>query len=135
MDPDSTVETPHRRPGRLRAAWLALQGAPVVPDAIRAEWTAWQWELEGLCEKVSLACKRVYARDKADLDKAMKRIAELEAGCGADALVDGPAPSARWAQKGELARRWAALKGDVLPELPVPPPTNGDSHEHGPEAE
>ncbi len=103
-----------------------------MPNAIRAEWTAWQWELEGLCEKVSLAAKRVYARDKADLDRALARVAELEADPHVDEDGLTVASSSRWREKAELTRRWAALKGSTMPAVPS---SNGEGHVDGAEAE
>lgn len=71
-----------KRPGRLRAAWLALLGAPVVPDQIRAEWAGWAWELQGLCDNITAAAARMNTRAVRGLKKAEERIEELEAECG-----------------------------------------------------
>ncbi len=103
-----------------------------MPAAIRAEWTAWQWELEGLCEKVSLAAKRVYARDKAELDKALARVAELEGGHPQDEDGHAAASGSRWAEKAELQRRFAALQGGALPSAPE---RTENSHVNGAEGQ
>ncbi|KKL55717.1 hypothetical protein LCGC14_2252620 [marine sediment metagenome] len=79
MTLDNSSETPVRRPSRLASAWMALRGDPVIPVAIRAEWAAWQFELEALSDKVSNAAARLYQRDKRVLDAALARINELEA--------------------------------------------------------
>ena len=132
MDPRDTPKRPQKGPGRLRSALAALRGEPVVPGAIRAEWTAWQWELEGLCEKVSLAAKRVYARDKAELDRALARVAELEGDQPFDEGGTAAPSGSRWREKAELNRRYAALQGSTLPAAPT---ANGAGHVDGVEAE
>lgn len=130
-----TPGTPLRRPSRLRMAVDALRGRPVTPDAIRAEWTAWQYELEALCDKLSAAANRMFTRDKRELDKALKSLAamELERDCGCDdeaGATDVGTPS-RWATKAALGRRYAASRGKPLPDLPIFEQENGAAHVDG----
>ena len=129
--------TPLRRPSRLRQAVAALRGQPVTPEAIRAEWVAWQIELIALCDKIAAAANRQFTRDTRDLDRALKRVAELELEQDSGykdesdlALASGT--SERWALKAALGRRAAALQGRTLPPIPS---MNGDADEHGAEAE
>ncbi len=118
MDPDDTIEAPPRRPSRLRSLLQVLRGDPVVPVAIRAEWTAWQFELEGLCDKLTVCASRLYQRDVRKLDVAMKRIAELEAGVGAspDMAEVASGSASTWnPAKIALYRQARALTGTKIP--------------------
>ena len=118
MDPDNSPETPVRRPSRLASAWMALRGDPVIPVAIRAEWAAWQFELEALCDKVSNAAARLYQRDKRVLDAALARINELEGRVTAPTPTDGVAcdsPSTWNPEKIALYRKARALTGATVP--------------------
>lgn len=120
MDPDNTLEMPVKRPSRLMSAWMALRGDPVVPVAIRAEWVAWQFELQGLMDKLSVCAARLYERDRRKLDAAMKRISELEAGVvTAETAPTGTDPSSSGASwnpaKIALYRAARALTGTHVP--------------------
>lgn len=121
MDPDNTSESRPRRAGRLRAAFQALTGAPVVPSQIRAEWVGWQFELEGLCDKLTTTAARLYQRDKRALEAAEKRVLELEAAhpCGCeDAEVTGAVSTGGWnPAKRLLNRRVLAGRGMHPPEF------------------
>lgn len=88
-----TPETPLRRPSRLRGALLSLRGRPTVPDQIRAEWAGFLWEAEAVFDKIAAAANRLATRDKRDLDRALKRVQELELEhpCECDDQT-GPAP-------------------------------------------
>ena len=118
MTLDNSSETPVRRPSRLASAWMALRGDPVIPVAIRAEWAAWQFELEALCDKVSNAAARLYQRDKRVLDAALARISELEGGVQQDATAEA-APSgsgSTWnPEKIALYQKARALTGATVP--------------------
>lgn len=142
QDSEESLHTPAtapRRPSRLRNAWAGLVGRPVTPDAIRAEWCAWQYELEALCDKLGAAANRLFTRDKRELDKALKSLAALElerdCGCGGEASeVEAGTPS-RWAAKAALGRRYAAARGRPLPPLPIfEPAENGAADVDGAEA-
>jgi len=118
MDPDKTLERPVKRPSRLLSAWMALRGDPVVPVAIRAEWVAWQFELQGLMDKLTVCAARLYERDRVKLAAAMKRVDELEAGVGsADPEQVAPANAvSTWnPQKIALYRAARALTGTRTP--------------------
>lgn len=145
MHPDDTLEAAQnasshdesqrlRRPGRLRAALLALSGAPVVPDQIRAEWAAWQLELEAVCDKISAAAARMVTRDKRDLKKALKRLAELEDDCGCkEKEAAQPVGYGGYnPRKAELNRRVLAARGVKLPGMT---PVQENGHEPGAETE
>lgn len=145
MHPDDTLEAAQnaserdesqrlRRPGRLRAALLALSGAPVVPDQIRAEWAAWQLELEAVCDKISAAAARMVTRDKRDLKKALKRLAQLEDDCGCkeEQPAQAPAFGGYNPAKAALNRRVLAARGIKIPGM-TPGQENG--HESGAETE
>ncbi len=125
MDPDDIIETPPdkaKRVGRLRAAWQALHGAPVVSSQIRAEWVAWQFELEGLCDKLTTTAARLYQRDVRALQAAQKRVVELEAaaeqqsGRGEQAAAgDG----SRMTEKRRLNRLVLASRNIEVPSFPL----------------
>lgn len=145
MHPDDTLEAAQnasshdesqrlRRPGRLRAALLALSGAPVVPDQIRAEWAAWQLELEAVCDKISAAAARMVTRDKRDLKKALKRLAELEDDCGCkeEAPAQAPVYAGYNPEKVALNRKALAMRGVRIPGMPIP---QENGHESGAETE
>ena len=125
MDPCDTSEMPPDRPkriGRLRAAWQALHGAPVVPSQIRAEWVAWQFELEGLCDKLTTTASRLYQRDVRALQAAQKRVVELEAGAeqqsgSGDQAVAGD--GWRMTEKRRLNRLVLASRNIEVPSFPV----------------
>ncbi|MEN8176309.1 MAG: hypothetical protein ABFS23_11130 [Pseudomonadota bacterium] len=128
MTPDNTPKSPHKRAGRFRSALRALRGDTVLPDQIRAEWTAWQFELEALCDKLSAAAARLYQRDKRALDAAVKRVAELEAeadcGCADTAAPELSATGSGWsAEKRALNRSLLARRR----ALAVPQLENGRS--------
>ena len=124
MTPDNSSETPVRRPSRLASAWMALRGDPVIPVAIRAEWAAWQFELEALCDKLSAAAARLYQRDKRVLDAAMKRISELESGTETakagptGSEIDSSSAGSTWnPEKIALYRQARALTGTTVPNV------------------
>jgi hypothetical protein len=140
MDPDDSHETAEKarrkRPGRIRSALRALAGQSVMPDQVRAEWVAWQYEFEAILDKLSAAAARQVTRDKRDLKKALKRLKELESekdcGCGGGAAV-APAVSGSYSpEKRLLNRRILASRGITVPDLT---PQNGAGYEHGAESE
>lgn len=137
MDPDKTPDEslrPRQRIGRLRAALLALRGEPIVAGAIRAEWTAWQWELEALCDKLGAAANRLHSRDKRQLQLAVKKIAELEAERAEPAAPDqlGPPASTYSPEKRRLNRERLASK---LQRIGYPIMGNGGTDEPSTQAE
>lgn len=77
--PENASERILRRPGRIRTLFAVLAGAPVVPEQIRAEWAAWQLELEAICDKIGAAAARLQTRNKRELDRALAELAELKA--------------------------------------------------------
>lgn len=120
MDPDETPQRPHKRTSRLRSAIDALRGAPTTPEAMRAEWVAWQFEFDSVLDKLSAAAARMYTRDKVELKRALKRIDELEADVEQEQAA---APLAGWnPDKIALNRRALALRGIRVPDFP----TNGE---------
>jgi len=136
MTPDKELGSAPRKPGRLSAAWQALRGAPVVPNQIRAEWTAWQFEFESLCDKLSAAAARLYQRDKKALDIALKKIEVLEAAiddpCSdASGVVAAPGvPGVGWnPEKSAMNRLLLASRGIHIPQV------NGGAHVDGVEAQ
>jgi len=137
MTPDDTPAVRLKRPGRLRGAWLSLRGEPTVPDQIRAEWAAWVLELEGVCDKLTAAAGRVYARDKRELDKALKRLAAVEAEADCE-CKDEPVTtvgSSGWnPEKRALNRRILASRGVRVPMF-TGPGENGASDERSTESE
>jgi len=137
MTPDNTPAVRLKRPGRLRGAWLSLRGEPTVPDQIRAEWAAWVLELEGVCDKLTAAAGRVYARDKRELDKALKRLAAVEAEADCE-CKDEPLTTvgtSGWnPEKRALNRRILAGRGVRIPEYSTVE-QNGASDERSTEGE
>ena len=107
------AEATLRPPGRFRAAWQALCGAPVVPVQIRAQWATAQLELEAILDKITAATARQITRDKRELEKAHARLQELEGdcGCGEKAAAAAPGGSRLSAHKRELSRRVLADRG------------------------
>ena len=137
MEPDKTQETPHKRTSRLRSAWLALRGEPVVPQAIRAEWVGWQIEFENLLDKISSAAARAYERDRVKLKAAEKTIKELEAGAVAndnsEPTADGWGGGGTWhPQKRAMNRLVLQKRGIAIPESFT---TNGEANVPGTEGE
>ena len=134
MDPHDTIETPPEKPrrvGRVRSAWQALRGEPVVPSQIRAEWVAWQFEFESLCDKLTTTASRLYQRDVRALQAAQKRVVELEAaaeqqsGSGEQAVAgDGW----RMTEKRRLNRLVLASRNIEVPSFPV---DGEDTHVNG----
>ena len=125
MDPDDTIETPPEKPrrvGRVRAAWQALRGAPLVPSQIRAEWVAWQFELEGLCDKLTTTASRLYQRDVRALQAAQKRAVELEAAAEQQSGSGDQAAAGdgwRMTEKRRLNRLVLASRGKEMPSFPL----------------
>lgn len=72
-------------------------GAPVVPEAIRAEWVTWQFELEDLCDKLSNIAKKLQMRDRRELEAAEKQ-AQVD-----EQLTD--IGNQRWAGRAAIRRR------------------------------
>ena len=108
-----------------------------MPDQIRAEWAAWVLELEGVCDKLTAAAGRVYARDKRELDKALKRlaVAEAEAECECKETAVATVGVGGWnPAKRALNRRILAGRGVRLPELQTVD-QNGASDERSTEGE
>lgn len=134
MTPDKTPERPQRRSSRLRSAWQALKGEPVVPDAIRAEWVAWQFEFEAVLDKLSAAAARLYTRDKVALKAALKRLQELEDDVPQDGTGTASTPIAgSWNPlKVELSRRVLAMRGQRVPTFIH---NGGENDVPGPEGE
>lgn len=121
----NTPET--RAPGRFRAAWLALMGHPIVPTQIRAEWAAWQLELEAICDKIGAAASRNQTRHKRELDRALAELDEVKAEQATPSAP--PELGFGWnPQKRALNRQLLEARGKHLPTR------NGVSHEHGVEA-
>ena len=75
-DPQDPPGAPVASPGRLRSAWMVLRGTAVVPDAIRAEWAAYRFELDAILENLHRAISRQSAKTAHDL---RARVKELEA--------------------------------------------------------
>jgi len=100
-----------------------------VPESIRAEWVAWQFEFEAVLDKLSAAAGRLYTRDKAALKAALKRIDELEADKPVDPIAEATAHyGGGWnPAKRALNRQVLAMKGVRIPD------TFGmeKPHEHG----
>lgn len=120
-----------RRPGRVRAAWLALTGHPVVPDQLRAEWASWAMELENLCDKLTVAAARMLQRDRRELEKVTAErdqlLAEKESDVtGLSFSGDGGGYSPL---KRALNRRLLAGRGVSIPQA------NGVSNVDGAESE
>lgn len=130
--PETGSETPLRRPGRLRAAWLALTGAPVVPDQLRAEWAAWAMELENLCDKLTTAAARMLQRDRRELEKVTAErdqlLREKESGDPVFGFVGGDGQSSYHPAKRALNRKILAARGVSIPH-------NGATNEHVTEGE
>lgn len=128
-DSPEAAHKPLRAPGRWRAAWQALMGRPVVPTQIQAQWAAAQLELEAVLDKITAATARQITRDKRELEKAQKRLRELEGDCGCgDGEKAEPAARQRLGgsryspHKRELSRRVLAGRGIDLSR-------NGGDHE------
>lgn len=121
--PETAAERRPRRPGRIRAALLALTGAPVVPDQLRAEWAAWALELEAMCDKITAAANRLNTRHKRELDRALEKLDEYkrreQAG---DPLMQADGPSSYSPMKRMLNRRLLAARGVSIP-------TNGGGYD------
>lgn len=124
---------PPRRPSRVRAAFQALLGAPVVPVQIRAEWTAVQLELEAVCDKIAAATNRQITRDKRELKRALDRLEELEGDCGCNKASDPLLmPGGYSDAKRLLNRRVLASRGRDVASMFS---NGGDSHVDGAEGE
>lgn len=69
-----------RRPGRLRAAWMALLGHPVVPDQIRAEWASAQLVFHDLLTQLSASLARQARAEKKRIERLRERAQEASEG-------------------------------------------------------
>ncbi len=118
MEPDKTPEVPQKSPGRVASAIRVLRGQDIVPNAIRAEWVAWQIEFTNLLDKVSQAAARAYERDRVKLKAAEKRIAQLESGAVAQDAVPLVGSGGSWhPAKRELNRLALAKRGLSIPQF------------------
>jgi len=116
MHPDKTRQRPPKHTSRLRSAWHALRGEPVVPESIRAEWVAWQFEFEAVLDKLSAAAARLYTRDKVALKVALKRLEELDQDTPA-VPVAVAYPTGGWnPAKRALNRQVLAMQGVRIPD-------------------
>lgn len=103
-------------------------GHPVVPEQIRAEWAAWQLELEAICDKIGAAANRLQTRHKRDLDKALAELEEYKAR-EANPLSASPAAAGSYSPvKRALNRRVLASRGVNIPN-------GGSPHVDGAETE
>jgi len=129
MDPNKTPEKRYKRTSRLRSALYALRGEPVVPESIRAEWVAWQFEFEAVLDKLSAAAARLYTRDKAALKAALQKLAEMDEQKAADPIAEITAHyGGGWnPAKRALNRQVLAMKGIRIPDTI----TGGKPDEHG----
>lgn len=94
---ESAVES---RPGRFRAAWMALMGHPVVPDQIRAEWAAAQLVFHDLLTQLSASLARQARAEK----KRIERLRERAQEASEEQLLHRQPPDPR-SRKAELRRR------------------------------
>lgn len=104
-----------------------------MPDAIRAEWVAWQLELESLCDKISAAASRLQSRHKRELDRVLEELEERKAR-EADAYqgVMGQVGPGYSAHKRALNRQVLAMRGQTIPNFM---PANGGADEPSAETE
>lgn len=112
--------------------WLALTGAPVVPDQLRAEWASWAIELEDLADKVAKGAAKMLMRDRRELEAVTAERDELRGQLDARDAFGVPAVGAGGGYsplKRELNRRLLAARGVNIPH------SNGVSHVDGSEGE
>lgn len=128
MDPDKTPEKRYRRTSRARSAWMALRGDPVVPESIRAEWVAWQFEFEAVLDKLSAAAARLYTRDKAALKAALKKLDEMDQ---PDSQMTEPVASAHFGGGYSLAKRTLNRQVLAMKGISLPDTFGGNSHVDG----
>lgn len=132
MEPDKTPEVALKSPGRITSAIRVLRGQAIVPNAIRAEWVAWQIEFTNLLDKVSQAAARAYERDRVKLKEAQKRIAVLEAGAVVQDAVPSMGGGGSWhPAKRELNRLALIKRGLTVPNFI----TNGEPNVPGDQGE
>jgi len=79
-DDSERVEAVESRPGRLRAAWLALMGHPVVPDQIRAEWASAQLVFHDLLTQLSASLARQARAEKKRQERLREAVREASEG-------------------------------------------------------
>ncbi len=123
MTPQETPKSPRARrqkPSRLKAAWMALRGYPVVHDQFRAEWEEHLLDLSTVYDKLYATIARLYQRDKKILEAKMDDHEGLEAGTSTanQTLATGEAAASGWnPAKIELYRKLRARRGEAVGAL------------------
>ena len=116
-DDSAREEAVQRRPGRLRAAWMALLGHPVVPDQIRAEWAQAQLVFHDLLTQLSASLARQARAEKKRIERLRERAQEASEGQPLHRrppdLASRKAALRRFAFHGEERPSW--LNGSQVP--------------------
>ena len=126
-DQERAVE---RRPGRVRSAWLALMGHPVIPASIRAEWAETQLVIHDMLAQLSTSLARQAKAEK----RRIERLREASQAASQSPDVRTPPPMDSGDRKAALRRfafhggeRPDFLRNGSQRDLPFPH-QNGDDN-------
>ena len=118
MTPSEPPQEPPRAPGRFVSAWRIMQGHPIAPQQMQAEWLGYQIFMSGVLDQVTSMVGRMDSY-KTKLDMALRRLDELgESAPKPTNGAGGETVSSSWALRGALNRRAAAIDGLMLPNPP-----------------
>ena len=96
-----------------------MQGHPIAPQQMQAEWLGYQIFMSGVLDQVTSMVGRMDSY-KTRLDNALRRLDEIDESAPKSINgAGGETVSSSWAYRGALNRRAAAIDGLVLPQIPA----------------